>query len=117
LPSTTPPVWTRYLPADGTTAPVLWLSRQGDTWVPADPCTATALWTPEGDQPLTACTAVDGDRWLRTTDLWLELLTRRDGVRVGVAAPREVPQPLLEQALARARPMTEDEAWLDEVLP
>jgi hypothetical protein len=36
-----------------------------------------------------------------------------------VAAPREVPQPLLGQALAGARPMTEDEyeAWLDEVLP
>ncbi len=112
-------LWTPYLPADGASAPVLWLSRQGDAWVPADPCTATAVWTPEGDQPTTACTRVDGDRWLRTTDLWQELLTRRDGVWVGVTAPRDIPRALLDQALAGARPMTGDEyeTWLDEVLP
>jgi hypothetical protein len=48
-------LWTRYLPADGASAPVLWLSRRGDSSVPADPCAATALWTPEGDQPTVAC--------------------------------------------------------------
>jgi hypothetical protein len=82
-------------------------------------CTATALSTPEGDQPTTACTRVDGDRWLRSTDLRQELLPRRDGVWVGVTTPRDVPQALLDQALAGARPTSEDEyeAWLDEVLP
>jgi hypothetical protein len=36
-----------------------------------------------------------------------------------VTAPRDVPRALLDQALAGARPMSEDEyeAWLDEVLP
>jgi len=113
-------VWTGYLPADGAPAPELWLFRTGDAAsVGVDPCTATATWMPDGDHPVTSCTPVGEGHWLRTTDAWQELLTRRDDAWVGVAARPDVPRPLLEQALAGARPMDDEEygAWLEDVLP
>ncbi|MGY2065533.1 hypothetical protein [Blastococcus sp. SYSU DS0619] len=112
-----PLIWTPYASAAGD--PGVWLFRD-DPVDPAasDPCAATSLWTPGGDQPMTSCTAVRDGVWLRTTDGWQELARHDADVRVGATAGPEVPVPVLEQALAAARPMTDEEyaTWLDEGL-
>ncbi|MGY1650949.1 hypothetical protein [Geodermatophilus sp. SYSU D01119] len=117
-------VRTPYRPADGALEPELWLSR-GDGPAPgtgapvADPCAAREVLTPAGYQPVGSCTPAGEDRWLRTAGTWRELLTRDGPTWIGVTTTSGAPLALLEEALERARPMTDDEydAWLDEVLP
>ena len=110
-------IWTRYAPSEGGPE-VLELFRDLGTTLDfaGDPCAASGWWTPEGDQPMTSCAPVGAKRWHRTTDLWQQLLERREHEWVGVAAPLDVPAGVLEEALANARPMTDDEYddWLDE---
>jgi hypothetical protein len=111
-------IWTPYRPAAGGSDPVLHLFRD-DVTPPAldgDPCSVSGWWTPEGDQPTTSCIPVGADRWWRTSDRWKQVLERRDGEWVGVAATTGTPAALLEDAVADARPMTDDEYgdWLDE---
>jgi hypothetical protein len=112
-------IWSPYRPADGSPEPVLQLFRDGGTTlaIDGDPCALFGWWTPEGDQPTTSCTPIGEQRWHRTSDGWQQLLERRDGEWVGVAARLDVPAPLLEQALGNARPMTDVEydAWIEEV--
>ncbi|MCF6745135.1 hypothetical protein E9529_12790 [Blastococcus sp. KM273128] len=111
-------VWTRLSPVDGA-GPQLWLFRD-DPVDPAaaDPCAVPSLRTPDGDQPVIACRSVRDGVWLRETDGWQELTRYGTDVRVGVAAPAAVAVPVLEEALAAARPMTgaEYESWLEEGL-
>jgi hypothetical protein len=111
-------IWSRYRPSDGKSEPVLQLFRDLGTTLDfaGDPCAASSWWTPEGDQPMTSCTPAGATRWHRTTDLWQQLLERREHEWVGVAAPLDAPTSLLEEALENARPMTDDEYddWLDE---
>ena len=113
-------IWTSYRPTDGSAEPVLHLFRDGGTAlaIDGDPCSPFGWWTPEGDQPMTSCAPAGGDRWRRTSDYWQQILERRDSEWVGVAAPLDVPGPLLADAVANARPMTDEEydAWLDRVL-
>ncbi|RBY94353.1 hypothetical protein DQ244_03230 [Blastococcus sp. TBT05-19] len=82
----------------------------------ADPCAPSSAWTPGGDQPVLSCTLVRDDRYLRRTEGWQELARSDADVRVGVMGPPGVPLTVLEEALAAARPMTDDEyaTWLDE---
>jgi hypothetical protein len=111
-------LWTVYADEDET--PVVHLLRMDDGVVlGGDPCTA-AFYTPEGDFTVDACTTADGLTWLRSAEgYWQQLVRRVDGTWLGATARPGVPQELLDQALAHARPMTEDEydAWLDEILP
>jgi hypothetical protein len=111
-------IWTPYRPANGASDAVLHLFRDtGPTLqFSGDPCDTFGWWTPEGDQPMKSCTPVGGDRWWRTSDRWQQVLERRDGEWVGVAAAIGTPEELLEEAVGNARPMTDDEYddWLDE---
>ncbi|MGY1885792.1 hypothetical protein ACI799_10880 [Blastococcus sp. SYSU DS0753] len=114
-----PLIWTRLERADHRADAVLWLFRaQPVDPAAADPCAATSLWTPGGDQPMTSCTALGDGRWLRSSGYWQELVRFDPDVRIGVTADPVVALPVLEAALAAARPMTEDEyeTWLDEGL-
>ncbi|WP_166533586.1 hypothetical protein [Blastococcus xanthinilyticus] len=115
----TPLIWTRLERADLRPDAVLWLFRDDPVnTAAADPCAATSLWTPDGDQPMTSCGIVRDGVWLRASAGWQELARYEADVRVGVTAAPEVPVPVLEQALAAARPMTDDAyaVWLDEGL-
>ncbi|WP_116449896.1 hypothetical protein [Blastococcus litoris] len=115
-----PLVWTRLEAADGRPGSVLWLFRdQAVDTTTSDPCAATSLWTPGGDQPLTGCTPLGDGTWLRTSATWQELARFGPEVRVGVTAAPTVPRRVLEEALAASRPMTDAEydTWLDEGLP
>lgn len=112
-------LWTVYV--DGDETPVVHLLRMPEEGVVlgGGPCTA-AFYTPEGDFTLDACTTADGGTWLRSAaGYWQQLVRRVDGTWLGATARPGVPQDLLDQALAHARPMTEDEYddWLDEILP
>ncbi|WP_139228902.1 hypothetical protein [Blastococcus tunisiensis] len=114
-----PLIWTRLEADDGRADSGLWLFRDRavDPGLP-DPCAAFSFWTPGGDQPLTACTPLGDGRWLRTSETWQELTRLAPEVRTGVSAAPTVPLPVLEAALAAARPMTDAEydTWLEEGL-
>jgi hypothetical protein len=114
-----PLIWTRLERADSRPDAVLWLFRdQPVDPATSDPCAVFSLGTPGGDQPMTSCTALGDGRWLRSSGYWQELVFFDRDVRVGVTADPVVALPVLEQALAAARPMTDDEyeVWLDEGL-
>ena len=114
-------IWSPYGPADGSGDQLFRLFRDdGSTVAPAgDPCALPSWWTPEGDQPTTSCRPIGEDRWPRTSDLWQQLLERRDDEWVGVTALRDVPETLLAEAMANARRMTDEEydLWAQAMLP
>src|SRR3712207_6249685 len=114
-----PLVWTRLEAEDGRPDSVLWLFRdRAVDPATTDPCAATSLWTPGGDQPVTGCTALGDGTWLRTSATWQELARFGPEARVGVTAAPTVPREVLEEALGAARPMTDAayETWLDDGL-
>jgi hypothetical protein len=114
-----PLIWTRLERADGRPDAVLWVFRdQAVEPTASDPCAASSLWTPGGDQPMTSCVRVGDATWLRTSQGWQELARYDAGVRVGVTADPGVDRAVLDDALAAARPMTDGEydTWLEEGL-
>ena len=114
-------IWTPYGPADGSGDQLFRLFRDDGAAVApgGDPCARPSLSTPEGEQPTTSCRPTGEERWHRTSDPWQQLLERRDDEWVGVAARREVPAALLEEAMANARRMTDEEydLWAQAMLP
>jgi hypothetical protein len=114
-------IWSPYGPMDGSGDQLFRLFRDdGSTVAPdGDPCAQSSWSTPEGNRSTTSCRPTGEGRWRRTSDLWQQLLERRGEEWVGVAALRDVPETLLEEAMASARRMTDEEydLWAQAMLP
>ncbi|MCA0144434.1 hypothetical protein [Blastococcus sp. LR1] len=115
-----------------TGSPLIWTPLEADSGRPdeelllfrdlaldpaeSDPCAAPFVRTPAGDATVTSCVQVRDGLYLRTADSGQELVRHDADVRIGVVAGPDVPVAVLEETLASARPMTDDEyeTWLDE---